>query len=153
MQTGGNEIFCERKEKCCQLKETVMRICGVFRLFIPTSNIEKTVISLDEDDNSEQSAAEPSYFLQPLYLLSKHHILKKFFLVLRSFVKAVRKKRFMWTFMIFMWRWKEPHLMLLSHKLTLTSVLFPSIFISEINNSAVCQHLYFLQCCRFAHLI
>lgn len=51
------------------------------------------MISLDEDDNSEQPAAEPSYFLQPLYLLSKHHILKKFFLVLRSFVKAVRKKK------------------------------------------------------------
>lgn len=70
-----------------------MRICGVLCLFIPTLIIEKTVISLDEDGNSEQPAAEPSYFLQPLYLLSKHHILKKLFLVLRSFAKAVRKKK------------------------------------------------------------
>lgn len=42
----------------------------------------KLVISLDEDDNSEQPTGEPSYFLQPLYCLGKYHILKKSFLIL-----------------------------------------------------------------------
>jgi len=50
------------------------------------------VISLDEDDNGEQPTGEPSYFLQPLYLLGKYLILKKSLLILRSFAKWSVKK-------------------------------------------------------------
>lgn len=53
----------------------------------------KLEISLDENDSSEQPTVEHNYFLQPLYLLRKHHILKQSFLILRSFAKAVKKKK------------------------------------------------------------
>lgn len=109
----------------------------------------KLVISLDED-NSEQPTYEPSYFLQPLYLLGKYHVLK----VLSGsqvLSQSSLQKRFMWTSTIVIWRRKELRLVLLSHRLPVSC--FRSIFISQVNNSAVHWHLYFLQRCSFAHLI
>lgn len=49
------------------------------------------VISLD--DSREQQAAESTYFLQLLYLLCNYRILRKSFLVLRSFAKVVHQQQ------------------------------------------------------------
>lgn len=100
----------KRKYKCYQLKETVSRICGFFCLIILTLDVEKRV--------KQQWTASWWTYLHFAVISSRQvSQFDNILWFLGPSSKCFAKKNpceLSWA--MFIWRWEEPCLVLLSHK-------------------------------------